>query len=119
MGRAGIMAALHATILRKLGGTPLANATVAVLALFSLLLQPQATLELGTIAHQPEHTLFAQDRVVRINLTVADTEARSLRRHPREFVRATVQIGGVQCEQAAIRLKGSTGSFQPLDEKPC
>jgi hypothetical protein len=62
--------------------------------------------------------LFTGDKVVpfRIEVTPADLEA--LRKEPREFVKASVQTGPTTYTNVALHLKGRTGSFRGLDDKP-
>lgn len=56
--------------------------------------------------------------VTEIRLQLDDAARESLRRNPRQNVVATVELNGVRWEQVHVHLKGSTGSFRPLDERP-
>ena len=70
-----------------------------------------ATTSLGTPREQP-----GQIHDLRIELS---PEARaSLRTSPRRYVRATLQVDGQTFPDVGVRLKGSTGSFRPLDDQP-
>lgn len=69
--------------------------------------------------------LFDADAPLRIEIRLAEGSADRLREDPRGYVPCTVVIGAVGSEghddiheEVAIRLKGSAGSFQPLDERP-
>ena len=53
---------------------------------------------------------------IRIDLPAASLEG--LRRQPREFVTATFREGTQSLASVAVRLKGSVGSFRPIDDKP-
>ncbi|MBN9693588.1 MAG: CotH kinase family protein [Verrucomicrobia bacterium] len=56
--------------------------------------------------------------VTEIRLHLEEAARESLRRNPRQDVVATVELNGVRWEQVHVHLKGSTGSFRPLDERP-
>ena len=55
-------------------------------------------------------------RVIRLNLSPAGLQ--SLRKEIREFVPVIVEEGGVAYSNVAVHLKGSVGSFRPLEDKP-
>ncbi len=56
--------------------------------------------------------------VTEIRLHLDDAARESLRQNPRQDVVATVESEGVRWEQVHVHLKGSTGSFRPLDDRP-
>jgi hypothetical protein len=56
--------------------------------------------------------------VIPIEIELGDPELRSLRDHPRRYVAAGLTIAGKKFPQIGIHLKGSTGSFEPIDKKP-
>jgi CotH kinase protein/Putative metal-binding motif/Lectin C-type domain len=71
----------------------------------------------------PSPALFAPfDAPVAIALTLDDAAMASLRSAPRTYVtaQATITAGGTTLGPVSIgvKLKGSTGSFRPLDDKP-
>ena len=66
----------------------------------------------------PGSELFASDKVIAIRIEVAHGDLESLHKEPREFVNASVQSGQIACTNVAIHLKGRTGSFRSLDDKP-
>ena len=66
----------------------------------------------------PGFDLFTNNAVARLEITIGSKEADSLRHEPRDFVRATVGDGQGIFADVAVRLKGSIGSFRPLNEKP-
>ena len=53
-----------------------------------------------------------------IRITLGPDGAAALRSDPRGYVRADVAADGEAFRGARIHLKGSTGSFRALDEKP-
>src|SRR5438128_2103065 len=66
----------------------------------------------------PGGELFTNGAVHRLSIEINPKDAESLRHQVREFVRATVTERGAVFRDVAVRLKGSVGSFRPLDEKP-
>jgi spore coat protein H len=62
--------------------------------------------------------LFTNGAVWQLQLDVPPSGIESLRREPREFVRATLRENGIVYENVAIHLKGSVGSFREVDDKP-
>jgi hypothetical protein len=66
----------------------------------------------------PGAELFAGEKVIPIRIEVAPADLESLRKEPREFVNASVQSGQITYTNVAVHLKGRTGSFRGLDDKP-
>ena len=62
--------------------------------------------------------LFAPPRVPRLRLRVAAEDVARLRANPRSDVVATVREGALEWTNVALHLKGSTGSFRGVDDKP-
>jgi hypothetical protein len=56
--------------------------------------------------------------IIKIGIDIDERELKSLRKSPRKYVRATVIEGGEVYPDASVRLKGSIGSFRPVDDKP-
>jgi hypothetical protein len=69
-------------------------------------------------ASVPGAELFARDQVLRFRIEIAPADLESLRKEPREDVTATVRADQVTCSNVAVHLKGRTGSFRSLDDKP-
>lgn len=75
---------------------------------------------------RPDEPLFETAAIPRIEIRLAAGAADRLREDPRAYVPCTLAVGTVgddggapeSHEEVAIRLKGSAGSFQSLDEKP-
>lgn len=65
-----------------------------------------------------EPDLFQDGTVVELGLTLTSADIGSLRASPRRFVPATVSEGARTYEAVAVRLKGSTGSFRSVDDRP-
>src|SRR5260221_8309049 len=66
----------------------------------------------------PGADLFSTDQVQILRLTIADGDLDRLRREPRQFVPAAVQESDSRYTEVAVHLKGSVGSFRPIDDKP-
>lgn len=66
----------------------------------------------------PGARVFAPGAFHRIRLEVAAAGVESLRTNPREDVPVRVLIGDERLDDARVHLKGSTGSFRAIDEKP-
>src|SRR4051812_22246582 len=62
--------------------------------------------------------LFAAPRVHEIQITLSEEELKSLRSNPRTYVSAAVEVNRIQHEHVGVHLKGSVGSFRPIDDKP-
>lgn len=62
--------------------------------------------------------LFTNGALSRFQIEIAPRDLEALRKEAREFVHATVSEAGVQYRDVAIHLKGSVGSFRPVDDKP-
>jgi len=64
--------------------------------------------------------LFAPESpaVRKFELEFTAAAATSLRTSPREYVRAALKLDGGPTLEIGLHLKGSTGSFRPLDDRP-
>ncbi len=78
----------------------------------------------GAVPEGNGDELFAGDKVPRLEITIPEEGMEVLRQYnwresrdgnPREDVRATVREGGRVYTNVAIHLKGSAGSFRPID----
>lgn len=72
----------------------------------------------NTPASWPGADLFAGGEVRAIRMRISPADLDKLRSQPREFVPVTVEENGAVYENVAVHLKGSVGSFRPLDDKP-
>ena len=73
----------------------------------------------GVVGADEADDFFAAGHVPRISIRLADGAADRLREDPRGYVSCTLTIDGDTVhEDVAIKLKGSAGSFQGLDDKP-
>lgn len=98
----------------------------AILAVLAVNQTPELSLELraaGQETRPPERPLpgadlFANGAVHQLRLEISATDLESLRQEAREFVRATVHEGAATYPDVAVHLKGSVGSFRPVDDKP-
>lgn len=66
----------------------------------------------------PGAELFRDDTVHRLEIRIPASGIEQLRQEPRKYVRATIREADAVYENVAIHLKGSTGSFRPIDAKP-
>ena len=80
--------------------------------------RPQAGLDRAFPLLPPGADLFARNRILRLNLDIAPAEIDRLRRANREFVPATVSEQDRTYDAIGLHLKGSAGSFRPLEDKP-
>ena len=66
----------------------------------------------------PGSLLFDSTAVQVLRIQLAPEAVAALRQHPRKDVSALVRLGEVECRNAGLHLKGRTGSFRPIDDKP-
>ena len=57
-------------------------------------------------------------RVLDISIELSRDAVEALRKEPRQYVHGMVKEGKSQFADVAIHLKGSVGSFRPIDDKP-
>ena len=62
--------------------------------------------------------VFTDGVIPRISLEIPDGAWRGLQRSPRQYIRATVREGHQIYTNVALHLKGSAGSFRPIDDTP-
>lgn len=62
--------------------------------------------------------LFAAPHVWHIHLTASESALEALRKNPREDVSVVVQCEGQTYQNVQAHLKGATGSFRPVEDKP-
>src|SRR5437867_2695651 len=68
--------------------------------------------------HQAQvDALFATNQVVPIQIEIPPEGIRSLRREPRKYVPATIREGDIVYTNLWIHLRGSIGSFRPVNGK--
>jgi hypothetical protein len=88
-----------------------------------LVLSLAASPALRAVEFRPAQTLpgaelFEDGAVRQLRIEMSPAAVESLRRDPREFVRATVKEEAIVHADVAIHLKGSVGSFREVDDKP-
>ena len=66
----------------------------------------------------PSGEFFAPGSLHQVRLNIATGDLDALRKVPRGYVPATVTLDGEVCRNVAVHLKGATGSFRPVDDKP-
>lgn len=70
------------------------------------------------LARAPGWELFTNETVTRFEIDIKSDELEHLRLKPRSFALAVVRVGGIVYSNVGVRVKGSVGSFRPIDEKP-
>jgi len=99
-----------------MGARRLALTTVALIAIpYHLNAEPAAALSPNTF---PGADLFTNHALVSLYLKITDSNLEALRKESREFVPATVTERQTVYTNVAVHLKGSIGSFRPVDDKP-
>jgi hypothetical protein len=66
----------------------------------------------------PGHDLFTNGAIPRLHLDIRPADIARLRQQPREFVPVTLTEAHAVYPNVAVHLKGSLGSFRPIDDKP-
>jgi len=72
----------------------------------------------GLAEGAPGVGLFQDGSLVRVHLEIPAEGVSALRKEPRTYSRVTVREGTNTLHSVALRLKGRTGSFRSLDDKP-
>ena len=96
----------------------------SVLLAVALTIAPRWTLVAATAADArsaqtwPGADLFTNGAVERVSIELSATNLAALKEDARSFVRATVREAATTYSDVAIHLKGSVGSFRPIDDKP-
>ena len=65
-----------------------------------------------------ERKQICTPHVLRLSIEVSPAAIRSLRREPRKYVPATIREGDTIYTNVELHLRGSIGSFRPVDDKP-
>ena len=76
------------------------------------------SLPAGAGQSAPAEAGFPSNRLLHLRIEIPQAAMGSLREAPRNYVRATLRDGSNSLENVALRLKGRTGSFRGIDEKP-
>src|SRR5947208_2543413 len=64
-------------------------------------------------------TEFFSGPILKISMDLSDKDIQELRDDPRHYVEGELRDGGKTFKSVGIKLKGASGSFKPVDEKPC
>ena len=62
---------------------------------------------------------FFAGAIRELHIELGDEEVISLRGEPRRYVEGVLHEDGNSIKGVAIKLKGASGSFKPIDERPC
>jgi len=62
--------------------------------------------------------LFAQRKVLQIKIELTATNLSTLEKEPKSYVTATLTEGDTVYTEVALHLKGGTGSFRPMIDRP-
>ena len=57
--------------------------------------------------------------ILQIHLRISEEDIAKLRLHPRTYISAILEERDRIHRNVAVKLKGGTGSFRSIDEKPC
>ena len=79
---------------------------------------PGANGPLIPLANAPGAALFTSNLVHQVRLQISSANLQSLRDEPRHDIRAQVTLNGSTYSNVAVHLKGRTGSFRSVDDKP-
>src|SRR3954453_7726486 len=90
---------------------------IALCALLCLVCILQLSVPAGA-TEQRSNDWATSREVLKVSITVPDSAIASLRAEPRKSVHAVVREGAHEYDDVALHLKGSIGSFRPIDEKP-
>ncbi len=66
----------------------------------------------------PGDAIFLEPTFLKVQVRLPKESLEALRRNPKEYAPATVVINGQEMPMVAVRLKGSAGSFRPVDDRP-
>ena len=72
----------------------------------------------GVAESAAEVDLLKDGGLARLDLEISANGMMALRKDPRSYIRVTVREGTNTLHDVALRLKGRTGSFRGLDDKP-
>jgi spore coat protein H len=61
---------------------------------------------------------FTNQTILTLSLEVSDDGLAALRKSPRDYVRATLRDGETVLTNVAVHLKGGSGSFRKVDDRP-
>jgi spore coat protein H len=90
------------------------SSITAVLAATTLLAANSAPPKSNT----DRDALFKKPQVLELKIEIGKTEADSLRREPRKYVKVLLKEGDTEYADAGMHLKGAAGSFREFDDKP-
>ncbi len=62
--------------------------------------------------------LFAQHKVLQLKIELSATNLSTLEKEPKSYVTATLTEGDTVYAEVALHLKGGTGSFRPMIDRP-
>ena len=94
-------------------------ATLALLLVMLLSTMPNLRADdLENSRYGVSEVFFGQKTVPHLKLTVSAKDIDQLRIEPRKYVSATLREGSQEYAEVAIKLKGGSGGFRPIDGKP-
>lgn len=115
MDRTGILPRLHA--LRRSSGRRLWPAFYHWIFLLLAIAEPKLFHPFAS-TNSSDDVIFKPGLVRGLRIELSEAQIELLRRKPRHDVRATLRDGKSEFRDVRLHLKGSTGSFQPIDQKP-
>ena len=69
--------------------------------------------------HRAAQTEFLRGPMVSIAFEVKVEDIEALEKNPRHYVEGKMTVGDKTWKGVALKLKGASGSFKPVNEKPC
>ena len=69
--------------------------------------------------HRKTATEFLAGPITKLSIELSDKDVQALRDDPRHYVEGRVRDGAKNYAGIAIKLKGASGSFKPIDERAC
>ena len=88
------------------------------LALTSLVFPSHAGSKAFANSREEADAFFTNGTILRLQLEIPESGLISLRRDPRTYVAATLRDGNTTYSNIAVHLKGGSGSFRRLEDRP-
>jgi spore coat protein H len=91
--------------------------TTVFLFVAAIALSPRAS-GAGTPPPTDAASVLFNTLIPRCEISLEPEAVQSLRTQPREYVKATLRVGTNVFRDVGVKLKGSRGSFRPVDDRP-
>ena len=94
-------------------------AVLLVCALPAFAAKPPLSEEAKTERNRAATAEFFAGAIRELHIELGDEQMKSLRDEPRRYVQGALNEEGNSIKGVAMKLKGASGSFKPIDERPC